>query len=713
MKHEFVVGMSGLLLWSCTSAGGGAGAKAGSAARAGAVEAAARGGTHPFGIEDMLAMERISDPQVSPDGKWVLFNLRTTDLAANRGRTDLWLIGVDGTGLRRLTEHEASDVNGRWMPDGNSIVFLSSRPGPKDAASMQVWRVGLDGKAPVQLTTLPLDVGNLAVFPDGKRLLFSLDVYPDATTLAQTAERDAAAEANPVKARVYDSLLFRHWDTWEDGKRSHVFVWTIGGGEPLDLMRGMDADAPTHPFGGTEELAIAPDGKEVLFAAKDDGRANAWTTNIDVWRVPADGSARPVRVSLGRGMDNVPSYSPDGKTIAWLSMERAGFEADRQRIVLLDRASGKERVLTEAWDRSPSEYSWSNDGRTLFATADHLGNHALFAIEVASGRVTTLLDKGTVGSPAQAGARLVYALDTLHSPVELWSMDPSGAAPRRLTRVNDERVAAARMGAYEPFSFEGAKGDTVYGFLVKPIDFDPAKTYPVAFLIHGGPQGSFGDHFHYRWNPEVYAGAGYAAVMIDFHGSTGYGQAFSDAIRGDWGGAPYEDLMKGLDHALAKYPFLDGTRVGALGASYGGYMINWIAGQTERFRCLVNHDGNLDERMAYFDTEELWFPEWEHGTPWENPEGYAKHNPIDHVAKWKTPMLVIHGAQDFRVVDTQGMSTFTALQRRGIPSKFVSFPDENHWVLKPQNSRFWHAQVLGWLDQWLKGAQPVAASAAR
>jgi dipeptidyl aminopeptidase/acylaminoacyl peptidase len=665
--------------------------------------------SHTFGVDDMLAMDRLSDPQVSPDGRWVLFNVRVTDLAANKGRTDVWLIGADGQGLRRLTDHEASDVNARFAPDGRSVLFLSSRSG-----SMQVWRVPVEGGEATPVSTFPLDVGNLAVFPDGERLLLSFDVYVDAKTLKESAERDATRAADPVKAQVYDSLLFRHWDSWEDGKRSHVFVWKIGAGEPLDLMRGMDADAPTHPFGGTEELAISPDGKEVLFAAKDDGRANAWTTNIDVWRVPADGSARPTRVSLGQGMDNVPSYSPDGKTIAWLSMERPGYEADRQRIVLQERASGRERVLTQAWDRSPGEYAWSGDGRTLYATADNLGNHSLFAIDVESGRVTTLVENGTVGSPCEVAGGLLYALDTLRAPVEFHLRDPQSGATHALTHFNDAKVAAARMGEYEPFSFPGSHGDTVHGFLVKPADFDPARKYPVAFLIHGGPQGSFGDHFHYRWNPQAYAGAGFAALMVDFHGSTGYGQAFTDAIREDWGGAPFEDLMKGLDFALTKYAFLDASRVGALGASYGGYMINWIAGQTDRFRCLVNHDGNLDERMAYFDTEELWFPEWDHGgLPWEVPEKYAKHNPIDHVAKWKTPMLVIHGGLDFRVVDTQGMSTFTALQRRGIPSKFVHFPDENHWVLKPLNSRFWHQNVIGWLDQWLKDPRPVEAAAAR
>ncbi len=671
---------------------------------------ASRQSTHPFGIDDMLAMDRISDPQVSPDGTQVLFNVRVTDLEANKGRTDLWLAAVDGSEPpRRLTTNEASDVNGRWLPDGRGIVFLSSRSG-----SMQVWRLSLAGGEPEQLTRFPLDVGNLAVFPDGKRLLLTLDVYPDTRTLAETAGRDAAQEEEPVKARVYESLLFRHWDTWEDGKRSHVFVWKIGEEAPLDLMQGMDADAPTHPFGGTEELAIAPDGSEVLFAAKDEGAADAWSTNVDVWRVPADGSAAPARLSTGKGMDNVPSCSPDGKTIAWLSMERAGYEADRQRLVLLERASGKTRVLTEAWDRSPSEYSWSADGRTILATADNVGNHSLFAVDVATGKVTTLVEKGTVGSPAQAGTRLLFALDHLKAPVELFTAALDGTDRRQLTHLNDQKIASARTGDYEQFSFAGAKGETVHGYLVKPADFDPARQYPVAFLVHGGPQGSFGDHFHYRWNPQAFAGAGYAALMIDFHGSTGYGQAFTDSINRDWGGAPYEDLMKGLDFALQRYPFLDGSRVAALGASYGGYMINWIAGHTDRFRCLVNHDGNLDERMAYFDTEELWFPEWDHGgVPWEAAESYAEHNPIEFVENWKTPMLVIHGALDYRVVDTQGMSTFTLLQRRGIPSKFIHFPDENHWVLKPLNSRFWYRNVIEWLDRWTKGdaAAAVPASA--
>jgi dipeptidyl aminopeptidase/acylaminoacyl peptidase len=403
-------------------------------------------------------------------------------------------------------------------------------------------------------------------------------------------------------------------------------------------------------------------------------------------------------------VDTSPTFSPDGKTLAYLRMERPGYESDRQRVALFAwPPTGAPKVLTEAFDRSPGQIAWARDGRSILASCDDLGNKSLIAIDVASGSVKKLVTTGSNGGAQSAGTRIVFVQDTLSAPVEIWTCAADGTDVRRVTNLNADRVAAAQMGEYEPFTFAGWNGETVHAWLVKPVGFDAAKKWPVAFLIHGGPQGSFGNHFHYRWNPQAYAGAGFAAIMVDFHGSTGYGQAFTDSIRGDWGGKPYEDLMKGLDAALAKYTFLDGSRVAALGASYGGYMVNWVAGQTDRFRALVNHDGNLDERMAYFDTEELWFPEWEHGgTPWQNPEGYAKHNPIDHVGNWKTPMLVIHGSRDYRVVDTQGMSTFTALQRRGIPSKFLHFPDENHWVLKPQNSILWHDTVMEWITRWTK-----------
>ncbi len=653
--------------------------------------------THPFGVSDMLAMDRLSDPTVSPDGNRVAFTVRVTDEPANKGRTDIWLADLRDGSVRQLTTHEENEGNARFSPDGKALYFLSAASG-----SNQVWKLDLTGGEPVQVTNFPVDVDNLSVCPDGQRLCFSIEVYPDAKALEETAKRDEERAASKVQARVYESLLFRHWDTWEDGKRSHVFIWKIGEAVPIDLMRGMDADCPPKPFGGAEEISISPDGNEIAFTAKDEGRANAWSTNLDVWTVPADGSAPPKRLTAdNQAQDNFPLYSSDGRYLAWLAMSRPGYESDEQRITVLDRQNGRRSVWGPNLDRSFGEIAWG-DSSTIYATADNVGNHSLYAIDAKGAQV--LVEKGTAGSPRSSAQGVIFLHDTLRSPAELMLVGPTaGSAIRPVTRLNEKKLASVRMGDTEQFSFPGANGEKVYGFIVRPVDFDASKKYPVAFLIHGGPQGSFGDHFHYRWNPQAYAGAGYAALMVDFHGSTGYGQAFCDSIRGDWGGKPYEDLMKGLDFGLSQYPFLDGQRVGALGASFGGYMINWIAGRTEGFRCLVNHDGNLDERMAYFDTEELWFPEWDHGgLPWEKPENYARHNPIDHVKNWKTPMLVIHGGNDFRVVETQGMSTFAALQRRGIASKFIHFPDENHWVLKPQNSRFWHDNVIGWLDRWLK-----------
>jgi dipeptidyl aminopeptidase/acylaminoacyl peptidase len=655
--------------------------------------------THPFNIHDLVAMDRISEPRVSPDGKWIVFVLRTTDLEANKGRTDLWLVGVDGSGLRRLTSHPDADNNPRWAPDGRTVYFLSARSG-----ASQVWIIPSDGGEAQQITRQPLDVSSLVVSRDGTHLAFSMEVFPDAT-VDETRKRLDEKEKSKASGRIYDRLFFRHWDSWKDGRRAHVFVMQASGGAAVDVMKAMDADAPTKPFGGPEEIAFTPDGRSIVFTARDEGRAEAWSTNMDLWVVPIDASARPKRLTEGNeAFDSTPVFSPNGRTLAYLAMARPGYEADRQTIMLMDWPDGNSRPLTAGWDRSPSEIAWSSDGRTILAAADHIGQHALFAIDLGTGEPRTIVGQGTVHDPQDAGGRIVYSLNSLTSPAELFSVSLKGDDPRQITHVNGDKLAKVQFGEPEQFSFTGAYNDQVYAYVVIPPNLKVSQKYPVAFLIHGGPQGSFGNDFHYRWNPQVYAGAGYAAVMVDFHGSTGYGQKFCDAIRGDWGGKPLEDLKKGLDAALKRYPWMDGDRVAALGASYGGYMINWIAGNwPDRFRCLVCHDGNLDERLAYYNTEELWFPEWEHmGTPWDNPESYERHNPERFVQNWKTPMLVIHGGQDFRVVDTEGFSTFTALQRRGIPSKLLYFPDENHWVLKPANSILWHETVLAWLDQWTK-----------
>jgi dipeptidyl aminopeptidase/acylaminoacyl peptidase len=654
-------------------------------------------------IDDMLAMRRITDPVVSPDGKHVAFAVRDTDLDANRGRFDIWLAATDGSAVRQLTTHPENDQDAQWSADGAWIYFVSSRSG-----SAQVWRIRPTGGEAEQVTRLPSDINGYKLFPDGKRLVVAVDVWPDARSIAESVKRDEERARSKVKVRAYDQLLFRHWDHWEDGKYSHLFVWTSpeAGGkadEARDLTPGQATDSPTAPFGGMEEVSISPDGKTVAFVARVEGRENAWRTGTDVFLVAADGSSKPVDVTVeNRAYDFSPVFSPDGRSLALTMMKRPGFEADRQRIAILDVPTRKLRVLTEGWDRSASGLAWSRDGKTIYTDADNVGNHSVFAIDVASGNAKVLVDKGTNDAPRPAGDRIVFARDTLRSPVELFSAKLDGSDLRQITHLNDARVKAITWGESEQFSFKGAKGDTVYGYAIKPAGYKAGKA-PVAFLIHGGPQGSFSDHFHYRWNPQVFAGHGFAVVMIDFHGSTGYGQAFTDAISGDWGGAPFDDLMMGLDAALDKYSWLDRSKMVALGGSYGGYMINWINGKTDRFKALVCHDGNLDERISYYDTEELWFPEWEHGgVPWEKPEGFTKHNPIDLVKNWKTPTLVIHGANDYRVVDTQGMSTFTALQRKGVPSRFLYFPDENHWVLKPQNSRRWHEEVLAWIDKWAK-----------
>ncbi len=656
--------------------------------------------THPFSVHDMLAMDRISDPQVSPDHRTIVFTLSKTDLDANKRRTDLWLVDADGKNLRQLTSHPAGDFNPQWSTNGKLIYFLSTRSG-----STQVWSIAPNGGEAKQVTDLPLDVGCLVASPYGDYIAFSVEVFVDLKSISKTKERLDEFTERKASGIIYDRLFFRHWDTWKDGRRSHLFVLPLKGGDPVDVMADMDADVPSKPFGGAEEIAFTPNGLGIVFTARDVGREEAWSTDFDLYYAPLDGSQPPKCLTeANEAWDTQPVFSHDGRTMAYLAMSRPRYEADRFRIVLHNWADGSKRILTENWDRSPSSICWSQDDQTIFAAADNIGQTSLFAVDIKSGNAKVVIKEGTVGSPSIAGARIVYTLDHLQSPVELWSVYPDGSDPRPITRINSDKLAKTRMGDYEQFSFKGWNNETVYAYVVKPVDFDANKKYPVAFLIHGGPQGSFGNHFHYRWNPQAYAGAGYAAVMVDFHGSTGYGQAFTDAIRGDWGGKPLVDLQKGLAAALARYPWMDGKRVGALGASFGGYMINWIAGNwPDAFKCLVTHDGNLDERMAYFDTEELWFPEWDHmGTPWSNPAGYEKHNPVNFVKNWKTPILVIHGAKDFRVVETQGMSTFTAAQRLGIPSKFLYFPDENHWVLKPHNSILWHETVIGWLDQWLK-----------
>lgn len=656
-----------------------------------------------FDVEDLVRMARVSDPQVSPDGRLVAYALRETDMEGDRGVTGIWVVPSDGSAApQQLTDALSSDWHQRWAPDGESLYFLSNRAG-----TVQVWNLPLRGGERRQVTDYPLPIRAFAVSPAGGALALAIDVFLDCEDLACTRDRLDERERSPAKGVLHERVFVRHWDAWKDGRRSQLFLARLDdahrAGEPGLLSAGLDADIPTRPFGSDAELAFSPDGKALAFVARVEPESEPWSTNKDIYVVPTGGDEPPRNLTPDNlATDTAPVFSPDGRYIAWLAMSRPGFEADRYRIMLRDLSSGTTREVAPDWDRSPYNLRFGPDGRTLYGVADDLGHRRLFAIELRSGRVSALSGAGSVSGFDVGPAGVVFARENLASPADLFVRPIRGRGERQLTEHNATRLAELRFGAYEQFSFAGHGGNTVYGWVVKPVDFVAGQKYPVAFIVHGGPQGSMGNGFHYRWNPQTYAGKGYAVVFIDFHGSTGYGQDFTDSISGDWGGKPLVDLQKGWVAAQEKYPFLDGARACALGASYGGYMVNWIAGAwPDGFNCLVNHCGVFDNRSMYYTTEELWFPEWEMGGPqFDNPAGYELHNPVNLVDRWRTPMLVVHGANDFRVPLGQGLATFNALQRRGIPSQFLYFPDENHWVLKPANSVQWHRTVEAWLERW-------------
>ncbi|MEX1365460.1 MAG: S9 family peptidase [Nannocystaceae bacterium] len=661
-------------------------------------------GPHPFGARDLVALDRLGEHVVSPDGSTVVFVRRSLNHATGKRPANLWSIPVGGGEPRSLTDGEASDSSPRFAPDGTQLYFLSSRSG-----STQVWRMALDGSDPTQVTDLPLPVGNLQVSPDGKRIAFTADVFVDCDDLACTKDRLDAAQRDPSTGHGYDQLFVRHWDTWKDGRRSHLWTMALPDGEPVDVTQGLDADVPSRPFGGPEEYTFSPDGTTIVYTARNVGREEAWSTNFDLYSIAADGSGEASNLTADNpAWDTQPVFSPDGKTLVWAAMARPGFEADRFRIKARTWPEGPVRTVTEAWDRSAGSMTFAPDGQSLLVTAQHLGQVALFRVALADGEVTELLGEGSISGPMTAGERIVLSRNDLLRPADLWTMPASGGEATMLTELNAERLAQVSMGKPEQWTFAGDGGETVHAYTVQPAGYREGERYPLAFLIHGGPQGSFGNKFHYRWNPQTYAGAGHAVVMVDFHGSTGYGQDFTDSISGDWGGKPLVDLQKGLAAALERDAWIDGDRACALGASYGGYMINWIAGNwPDRFRCLVNHDGVFDLRAMYYSTEELWFPEWEQGGPhYEGPQDYERHNPVRFVDRWKTPMLVIQGALDYRVPETQGLGAFTALQRRGVPSRYLNFPDENHWVLSTANSLQWHDEVERWLHRWLSEPTP-------
>jgi dipeptidyl aminopeptidase/acylaminoacyl peptidase len=670
--------------------------------------ASAADAPHPFDAKDLVMMDRVSDPHLSPDGSELAFAVRETDYAANKGVTGVWVLdlGKRGASPRRLADGNSP----RWAADGKSLYFLSGKSGVS-----VLWNVALaTGAAATQVSSYPLDVNDYKLSPDGKRVLVSMDVFTDCADLACTKSRLNEKAADKASGRLYTRLFIRHWDTWADGRRSQLYMSTIGADGKLDanpvwLSRGMDADVPSKPEGDDSEFSWSPDGSMVYFDARIAGNSEPWSTNFDIYSVPADGSSAPKDLTAAnQAWDASPLVSPDGKTLYYLAMKTPEFEADRFGIMARDIASGATHEVDPNWDHSAGPLEISKDGKTLYTSSDDWGSHAVLAVDAASGKLSKLTGAGTATGFDVAGSHLVVAHQDFKHPTDLYAGSTSGKDLRQVTHFNAARLASIQFGDSQFFTFKGWNGDTVQGYVIKPVGYQPGKKYPVAFLVHGGPQGAWNEDFHYRWNPESYAAQGFAVVAINFHGSTGYGQAFTDAISQHWGDRPLEDLQKGWSAAQQQFPWLDASRACALGASYGGYMIYWMAGNwNQPWKCLVDHDGVFDSRAMFYDTEELWFEEHENGgTQYEHPENYEKFNPLDHVKDWRVPMLVIHSSHDYRIPETQGYGAFTALQRRGIPSELLMFPDESHWVQKPQNSVLWHDTVMAWLKKWTAPTSP-------
>jgi acylaminoacyl-peptidase len=679
-----------------------------------ALSAHAETAKKPFTYQDMVSLDRISGLDVSPDGHYAVFQVRATDLDKNRGVNAIWVKDLSDPAKpeRRLRVSDAGGATDpQFGPDG-SIYYLTALTKELGGdGTTQVWKTDIKGDVGTKVAQLPLDVGGYRLTPDGKGVVVALAVFPECKgdEINCTVKKQAARKTDKSTGEVYTKIFVRHWDEWEDGTRNHLFYIGFkgtGGAVPVALTDGFDGDVPSKPFGDEGDFFISPDSQTVYFSARLAGRSEPWSTNFDIYSVPMRGGAPTDLTADNKAWDGSPRVSPDGKTLAYVAMKRPGFESDRFGLMLRDIASGKTTEVAAGWDRSIAGLKWAKDGKSVLVDADDVGQHNLFRIDATSGpksgTVTALSKTGHIDSYFETPRGFVFAADSLTRPTTLYQAKPKATVIEdgaiNLTKIDavlDDRAT----GAFEQFTFKGWNNEEVHGFVIKPVGYVEGKRYPVAFLIHGGPQGSFGNDWSFRWNPETYASAGYAVVMIDFHGSTGYGQAFEDAISTHWGDRPLEDLQKGWAAALDKYTFLDGDRACALGASYGGFMVNWIAGNWKQpWKCLVSHDGVFDARSMGYSTEELWFEEWEQGgTVYQNPAAYDAFNPALHAKDWSVPMLVIHSDKDFRIPVDQGISVFTALQRQGIESEFLHFPDESHWVLKPQNSLKWHDTVFGWL----------------
>lgn len=648
-------------------------------------------------VETLMRIQRISDPQLSPDGKAVAFSAQRVDLAANKKTSQIYVVALDGSAPKALTT-EGSNDRPRWSPDSKRLLFVSDRAG-----SSQVWMMNADGSAQKQVTKLATEASGVLPFPDGKRILFVSEVYPECNDEACNERMLKEEKEAKSKARVYTSLLYRHWNTYQSKRRSHLMMAEIDGGVVKDLTPGR-FDVPTFSLGGQDGYAISPDSKEICYVMNGEND-QALSTNSELWTVSPE-NGEPRKITVTAGADVGPVYSPDGQWLAWRGQKTAGYESDRWRLFLIQRSSGRVRDLTETLDRSVQSISWSPDSTRVFFTVEDRGRQGIqmFAVNGTGGARSIVSGSATYDDVQLSpdGKTMIYTMQTGSKPVEIFKVHSSDNKPVPLAKLNDAVLSGLTLPAFEDINANGAEGAKVHSFVLKPPDFDPKQKYPVLFFIHGGPQGAWHESWSYRWNPQIFAAAGFVVVMPNPRGSTGYGQKFTDEINNDWGGKVYEDIMSTVDHVAAQ-PWADAERFAAAGGSYGGYMVNWMLGHTQRFKAFVSHAGVFDLRSMAGETEELWFPMWEFkGMPWDNPESYAKWSPSHYVSEFQTPTLVIHGDLDYRVPVGQGLQLYTALQMKKVPSKLLLFPDEGHWILKPQNSAVWHKHFLDWITEWTK-----------
>lgn len=647
-------------------------------------------------VDDLWAMKRIGSYDVSPDGKTIAYTLTSYTFEANKGNTDIYLIDADGKNLRSLKNSEKNESEPKFSPDGKTIAF--TRDG-------QIWLCNLDGSNEKQLTNIYTGASDFKWSADGKKILFVSSVYPDCTTQECNEQKDKAKEESKVKATVFTGLMFRHWNDWRGDKRSHLFLLDVATGDFTDLTEGNKEDVPPPALGSSNDYNFSPDGSEIAYALNPEF-TKATSTNIEIYLARLSSPQTPKIISTSKGVDCQPVYSPDGKYLAWTSMKRAEFESDKRDLILFDRKSGTIKNLTGDFDKSVDEFIWTPDSKTIYFLAANEIYNSIYKVDIDSDE-PELFYKENYNTNIQLskdGKTLFFLKQRTDLPAEIFSISTDGKNTlKRITFTNEKILSQLEMNPVETFWCEGANGDKVQSILVKPPFFDPNKKYPMMFLIHGGPQGAWEDNFHYRWNLQMFAGAGYVVVAPNPRGSTGYGQKFTDEISKDWGGKVYTDLMNAYDYAIKNYPFIDPQNTFASGASYGGYMINWIEGHTDRFKALFCHDGTFNLESMWGTTEELWFPEWElGGTPWENREAYVKWSPHQYAKNFKTPMLIVHGAYDFRLSEEQAFQLFTTLQRMGIESKLLYFPDETHFVSKPQNAKLWWNTVFDWFKSHQK-----------